>query len=196
MTLWESLKQWRGSVEINNEKFNSLVECEKTLSDEHLHIDSIVLHAKHEIATEREIDSPVIDRGELYRITVRQYMTRKATPDFNFMVTWNNNNPMPLRTMVGTIERETSGMVYMKLYGDVDGSQVQRCLKCGAPITNPVSKLFGMGPECGSHQYINPFETEEELKIAVDDYRRNYLNRITWEGWIIKSAIIEKEILK
>jgi hypothetical protein len=50
-----------------------------------------------------------------------------------------------------------------------------------------------MGPECGGHNYTNPFESEEELKSAVESYRKNYLQKITWSGWIIKSAIIERE---
>ena len=67
------------------------------------------------------------------------------------------------------------------------------CMKCGKQITNPVSQFFGMEPECGGHHYVNPFESEEELKEAVERYRRDYLQKIVWEGWIIKSAITEKE---
>ena len=128
----------------------------------------------------------------MYKITVRPYMTKPATPEFDFMAKWNNNIPMPLRTMVGTIEKETRGMVYMKLHGDTDGNPVQHCLKCGRVITHPVSKYFGMGVECGGHNYTNPFATEEELRAAVDEYRKNVLNKMTWEGWIIRSAIMEQ----
>ena len=120
-------------------------------------------------------------------------MTKKSTPDFNFMQKWNNDIPMPLKTMVGTIEKETNGMVYMKLHGDLYQKVTTRCLKCGKPITNHVSQYFGMGPECGNHNYVNPFNTEAELKEAVEKYRIEVLQNIKWEGWIPKSAILTKE---
>lgn len=123
-------------------------------------------------------------------ITVKPYMTKEATPEFDFMAKWNNNVPMPLRTMVGTVERETRGMVYMKLHGEIIQRLTERCMKCGKPITHPVSKYFGMGVQCGGHNYINPFETEEELNNAIASYREK-LRTITWEGWVIKSAIME-----
>lgn len=130
----------------------------------------------------------------LYRITVRQYMTKVATPDFDFMAKWNNNVPMPLRTMVGRKIKETNGMVYMSLYGDILQRVTQCCMKCGRPITNPISKFFGMGPECGGHNYTHPFDTDEELKEAVENYRLQ-LRKITWEGWMPKSAITEQEVV-
>lgn len=65
-------------------------------------------------------------------------------------------------------------------------------MKCGKPIPNPVSQFFGMGPICGGHKYENPFESEKELNEAVEKYRREVLQKITWEGWIIKSAIISE----
>ena len=103
----------------------------------------------------------------------------------------NNDVPMPLRTMVGTIEQETNGMYYMKLHADTSFSNMQYCMKCGKPITNPVSQYFGMGPECGCHNYVNPFETTEQLKEAVENYKKEYLSKITWEGWVIKRSITE-----
>ena len=66
-------------------------------------------------------------------------------------------------------------------------------MKCGKAITNDVSKYFGMGPECGNHNYINPFGSAEELKSAVSNYKREYLESIEWEGWVIKSAITSME---
>ena len=118
-------------------------------------------------------------------------MTRKSTPEFTFMKDWNNDIPMPLRTMIGTVEKETRGMVYMKLHGDITSEKTQRCLACGRPITNPVSQYFGMGPECGGHNYVNPFYSKEELQQAVADYRK-VLQSKTWEGWVIRSSIIEE----
>lgn len=127
-----------------------------------------------------------------YRITVRQYMTKLATPEFDFMAKWNNDVPMPLRTMVGEIIKETKGMVYMTLHGDIISKITPRCMKCGKPITNPVSQYFGMGPECGGHNYVSPFENEAELEEAVKNYKAK-LRDIKWEGWIIRSAIENME---
>ena len=196
MSIRDSLQSWAGSIEVNGKKFASIGESLTMLSDEHQHIDSIVLYAHTENATERKITRFESDSRTLYRVTTRSYMTKPASPDFDFMAKWNNNVPMPLRTMVGTIEKETPGMVYMKLHGDITSKVTQYCMRCGKQITNPVSQFFGMGPECGGHHYVSPFETEEELQIAIEDYRRNYLQRITWEGWIIKSAILEQEVVQ
>jgi hypothetical protein len=109
------------------------------------------------------------------------------------MKTWNDDNPMPLRTMVGTVEKETKGMVYMHLHGDITSKVTSVCMKCGKTITNPISQFFGMGPECGGHNYVSPFESDEELQMVIDSYRKDYLQKITWSGWIIKSAILEQE---
>ena len=193
MSIWDSLQSWAGPVEVHNQKFASIGESRTMLSETSPHIDSIILYAHAENTIERKIIRLESSPDELYRITVRQYMTKKSSIDFDFMAKWNNDIPMPLRTMVGTIEKETPGMVYMKLHGDITSKVTQYCMKCGKQITNPVSQFFGMGPECGGHHYVNPFESEEELKEAVERYRRDYLQKIVWEGWIIKSAITEKE---
>lgn len=186
----DELKNWKGAVEINGVKFDKIKDASnfdfKTVNNQ----VCIILYSKTEHAEKRKITQSESDSTE-YVVTVKQYMTRKATPDFDFMAKWNNDNLMPLRTMVGTVEKQTRGMVYMKLHGDIVGKTVQRCMKCGKIITNPVSQYFGMGPECGGHHYSNPFESEEELREAVANYRKNYLQHITWEGWIIKSAITE-----
>ena len=119
-------------------------------------------------------------------------MTQKASATFDFMEKWNNKISMPLRTMVGTVEKETRGMVYMKLHGDIIEERVRMCMKCGRVLTDPVSQYFGIGPECGGHNYVHPFNTDEELKAAVDAYKKQ-LRNITWEGWVIKSAITERK---
>lgn len=125
------------------------------------------------------------------RIFVKSYMTKKSTPEFDFMAKWNNDNPMPLREMVvDEYVKETRGMVYIKCHADILQRVTVRCMCCGRPLTNKVSQFFGLGIECGKHNYVNPFDTEEELNQAVADYREKLLN-IKWEGWIIKSAILE-----
>lgn len=190
--MFSTIASWKGTVEINGVTYDSVEDARKFVAENSVSIEYIFLHAVQKNAEKRKI-TQFESKPTQYVITVKQYMTKKSSPSFDFMAKWNNDNPMPLRTMIGTIEKETKGMVYMKLHGDIIAEQMHFCMKCGRPITNPVSQFFGMGPECGGHNYVNPFESEEELKSVVESYRRNYLQKITWEGWIIKSAIESQE---
>jgi hypothetical protein len=190
--IWEQIKDWPGAVEIDGTQYPSVADARTSLTGV-ANFSSINLLTKQKQAPESKPACAVSMGATVYKITVRQYMTKPSTPDFDFMAKWNNNIPMPLRTMVGTVEKETSGMVYMHLHGDITDTVTQHCMKCGKPITNPISQFFGMGPECGNHNYVNPFDSDEELKAVVENYRRNYLQKITWSGWVIKSAIISKE---
>ena len=128
--------------------------------------------------------------GKTYILKVRQYMTKPATPEFDFQDKFNKGVPMPFRTMICQITNETRGMVYAKCHAEP--LQTSTCMKCGRRLNHPVSKLYGLGPECGSHAHINPFKTEEELNQHLEILAKN-LAAITWEGWIIKSAIEECE---
>ena len=123
-----------------------------------------------------------------YIIKVRQYMTKPATEDFDFQAKWNNDIPMPLRIMKGRVLKETRGMVMMDCIAVPLKTDV--CMRCGRPLTHPVSRLYGIGPECGGHAHINPFDTEEELFAALDKVKEQ-LSQIKWRGWIIKSAVEE-----
>lgn len=190
--MFSTIASWKGTVEINGVTYDSVEDARKFVAENSVSIDYILLHVEQKNAEKRKI-TQIESNPTQYVITVKQYMTKKSSPSFDFMAKWNDDNPMPLRTMIGTIERETKGMVYMKLHGDIIAEQMHFCMKCGRPITNPVSQFFGMGPECGGHNYVNPFESEEELKSVVESYRRNYLQKLTWEGWIIKSAIESQE---
>ena len=128
--------------------------------------------------------------GKNYTIFVKKYMTEHSTPTFDFMEKWNNDIPMPLMEMTGKVIKETRGMMYMSLHGQIKASF--RCMCCGRKLTNPISKLYGMGPECGGHFYIDPFSTKEEYEAAIEDVQNKIMN-ISWEGWVIKSAIKEWE---
>lgn len=184
------LKYYRGTIEINGEKYDSVATALKRFKSDS---DTITIKLSSNSEKRNRERVSALESNTQKKITVKAYMTRKATPEFTFMKDWNNDIPMPLRTMIGTVEKETRGMVYMKLHGDITEEKTQRCLMCGRPITNPVSQYFGMGPECGSHNYVNPFYTDEELRNAVKAYREEYLNKLEWSGWIIKSAIVEEE---
>ena len=84
--------------------------------------------------------------GKSYKITVKKYMTEPSTVNFDFQDKWNNGKPMPLCIMQGKVTKETRGMYYMSLEGKAE--RTSRCLVCGKTLTNPISKLYGIGPEC------------------------------------------------
>ena len=187
------IQNWKGAVEINGQHYDS-IEAVKTANLQlagEVSIKLLPISAKSVKPANTSVQS--VDKNEV-RITVKQYMTKKGSPDFDFMQKWNNDNPMPYRTMTGTVEKETRGMVYMKLHGDIWTDRICTCMKCGKVLTNPVSQYFGIGPECGGHNYVHPFDSDEELKQAVDAYKKQ-LQNVTWEGWVIKSAITEKEVV-
>ena len=186
-----ALKNWQGSVDINGVSYaNIAAACSGfTQTNGPIHIVLHPMQNNRETAGGRSVVSS--NAQQEYRITVKQYMTRKSTPEFDFMEKWNKDVPMPLRVMTGVKVKETRGMVYMKLHGDIYAEKICTCMKCGRALTNPVSQYFGIGPECGNHGYVNPFDTEEQLRDAVSSYRKE-LQNITWEGWIIKSAITEE----
>lgn len=133
------------------------------------------------------ISGSSVRKGHEYIIRVKSWMTQQTKgPEFDFMERWNKNIPMPFRVMRGRVLNETRGMVYMELHGCT--LKTDFCMRCGRPLSHPVSRLYGLGPECGSHAHINPFETEEELYAAIDEVRKK-LNSITWHGWVAKSGI-------
>jgi len=182
------LKDYKGKVEINGKVYDSIKDAIKRFKSDDDEI-SIILHS-----TRADANKTHSDANKTHKITVKQYMTKQASADFDFMKQWNDDVPMPYRTMIGTIEKETRGMVYMKLHADLTEEKTLRCLKCGRVISNPVSQYFGLGPECGGHKYVNPFYSKEELQQAVSAHRKQ-LQNTTWEGWIIRSAITEDEVM-
>ena len=192
MNLLDLLKTWHGVVEVDG----AVLDDSSDLLTGSQSVRCINLRREFGNSSERKTERVDDDLNTVYQVTVKSYMTKKATPSFDFMAKWNNNIPMPLMTMVGTIEKETPGMVYMKLHGDIVSEVTPVCMCCGREITNPVSQYFGLGPICGHHNYVNPFNSKKELQDAINKYRTEYLNKITWEGWIIKSAITAKKQIK
>ena len=190
------LEGYKGSLEVNGIMYNDLKEAVQAFKgfDGEL---TIVLNKGAKIAEQRPTissENPIqeIQGSPIYKIKVRQYMTKPSSPEFDFHDKWNNGVPMPMRIMVGRKLKETRGMVQMELWGEIIDEISTHCMKCGKRLTNNVSKFFGIGPECGRHNYTNPFETDEELKAAVKNMQEQ-LKEIKWTGWVIKSAI-EKEI--
>ena len=151
------------------------------------------LHGKiKEINTEVYICPPVqkMEVGKSYKITVKKYMTEPATVNFDFQDKWIDGKPMPLCIMLGEVIKETRGMYYMNLQGKAE--HTSRCLVCGKPLTNPISKLYGIGPECSENVGLIRIESEEEAKEKLKHIMEQ-IDDISWSGWVIKSAIKEWE---
>lgn len=183
----KQLANWTGRIAINGVEYQSIADVPTTVTISNGTVITLMPKLVNKQTVTRSTDKVE------HIITVRKYMTKKSSPEFDFMSKWNNDIPMPMRTMVGTVEKETRGMVYMKLHGEMIAERMFTCMCCGRQLTNPVSQFFGVGPECGGHNYVNPFNTDEELHNAVDAYKKVLAN-VTWEGWIIKSAIVEDTI--
>lgn len=133
------------------------------------------------------ISGDCMRKGREYIVRVKNWMTQPTTDNkFDFMRHWNKNIPMPFRVMRGRVLSETRGMLYMELRACV--LRTDYCMRCGKPLSHPVSKLYGLGPECGGHYHINPFNTEQELQEAIQEVRQK-LNNITWTGWVAKSGV-------
>ena len=175
------IRNWQGSIVVNDKEYKSVQDAEsvfKSFSDDiHIILKSNKKNANTSVveASERDIE---------YEIEVKAYMTRKATADFDFMLKWNNDNPMPMRIMQGTIEKETRGMYYMKLHGLARPTIT--CYCCGKELTNPISRHYGIGPIC-----LSKLGIDRDIE-DVDNIREELVN-IEWEGWVIKSAITSRK---
>lgn len=147
---------------------------------------------RKEINAEDYICPPVkkMEVGKSYKITVKKYMTEPATVNFDFQDKWNNGKPMPLCIMQGEVMKETRGMYYMNLQGKAEPTS--KCLVCGRVLLNPISKLYGIGPECSGKIGLIRIESEEEAREKWNELVQQ-IGNIKWEGWVIKSAIKEWE---
>ena len=193
------LEGYKGSLEVNGIMYSSVKAAVQALKGYEGEV-VIILNKAGNRQEQKEEKAPVnsvqeIKGSPIYKIKVRQYMTKPGSPEFDFHDKWNNGTPMPMRIMVGRKLKETRGMVQMELWGEITDEITHNCMKCGKRLTNNVSKFFGIGPECGGHNYTNPFETEEELKAAVKDMQEQ-LKEIKWTGWIIKSALEKFELIR
>lgn len=187
----ELLTGWKGSIDINGTVYNTIAEIPENLElKEGWCIKLLPKNYNKQISGNTEAQST--DKQE-YFITVKKYMTQKATPEFDFMSKFNNDNPMPMRMMAGTIEKETRGMYYMKLHGTMYAEKMCTCMMCGRTLTNPVSQYVGMGPECGKaiHMNLSP-EDIKDIKTTTEQVKKELVN-VVWEGWCIKSAITSME---
>jgi len=177
------MQNWRGEVDVNGVHYNNISEVK--ISDLRS-FENVTIHLSSASKKSQKSSNSVLtsEDKKQYRIAVKQYMTKPASPDFDFMKRWNNDIPMPMRIMEGTVEKETRGMVYMKLHGF--GRQTITCACCGKELTNPISRYYGIGPICLEKLGISR-QIDDVANIKED------LAKIEWEGWVIKSAITEQE---
>ena len=175
------IKDWQGSVEINGVEYESAKDAIKRFKRSNGDIHIIL---KSNVETAQKTQIAQLDSETEYRITVKKYMTEPASPSFDFMAKWNNNKPMPMRIMTGTVEKETRGMIYMNLHGE--GRETITCMCCGKELTNPISRHYGIGPICMGK--VGIARAVEDIESIKED-----LINIKWSGWIIKSAITSKE---
>lgn len=180
------LDNWEGEIEINDVKMSADEIASKIDFNTLQNVNSVTLLTNTSTAFKTRSDAiqSIDNNTEEVTITVKQYMTQKSTLAFDFMYKWNNDVPMPMRTMTGVVVKETQGMVYMKLHGLAKPTIT--CMICGKELTNPVSRLYGIGPIClGKVGIVRDISDVAGIKEEMQN--------ITWEGWIIKSAIIKKE---
>lgn len=198
----EYLRGVQGAVNVNGADYSSIQDAIAVLTAANYSGPVKVTLGAEKVAaastqqrTAPTASAPQETAETLYKIKVRQYMTKAPNAQFEFHTKWNNGIPMPMRIMVGKKLQETRGMVKMELWAQITEEVTMVCMKCGRTLTNPVSRYFGIGPECGGHNYVHPFDTDEELRAAVAAHNAE-LQNIRWCGWIIKSSIEEQEVLE
>ena len=176
---------WKGCVEVDGVVYDSVAAF--NAANLHFSKDSrirLLPAGKASNTAKTGVRQDPVEEIQEVRVTVKPYMTKPASPEFDFMARWNNNKPMPLRVMEGVRVKETPGMVYMRLHGM--GKPTICCNICGKELTNPVSRHYGIGPICLAKLGIdNDIEDVSGIREKLVD--------IKWEGWIIKSAILREE---
>lgn len=159
----KQLSGWSGRVVVNGTEYENIGSVPNGITP-----TTITLLPKVVKAENRRVKVEDVTDDTERVITVRQFMTRVES------------NPMPMRTMVGKIKRETAKAYYMELHGQA--LPVVTCMRCGKTLTNPVSRHYGLGIECIQKVGI-PFNADdiENIKEAMID--------VKWCGWCPKSAV-------
>ena len=180
------LSDWNGPVTVNGQDYTTVAEVDFKGLKGQFHILLKPQDIKPDIPQVKQDVTPISEiqkTGEI-KIRVKPYMTKPAVPEFDFMLKWNDNKPMPMVEMAGVKVKETRGMIYMELHGLAEPVIV--CRRCGKTLTNPISRKYGIGPECMSKLgFTYDINDVEDISKALVD--------VKWEGWIIKSAILEEQ---
>ena len=163
----KQLSGWSGRVVVNGTEYENIGSVPNGITP-----TTITLLPKVVKAENRRVKVEDVTDDTERVITVRQFMTRVES------------NPMPMCTMVGKIKRETAKAYYMELHGQA--LPVVTCMRCGKTLTNPVSRHYGLGPEClGKVGIVADIEQVDIIKEQLVD--------VHWSGWIPKSAILDNE---
>lgn len=182
------IMNWNKPLRVNGVVYENSQKAHEALKDSK---ESIKIELNFSGSTEQHKPKQEEPKDDaVYRIHVKNYMTEKSVPAFDFMKKWNNDIPMPFVVMYGTIIEETKGMYKMKLHARMESNSTN-CMHCGRKLTNVVSRNYGIGPICGKHYNIASQETIEDFKKNEEAIRKA-IESVQWSGWIIKSAIKEK----
>lgn len=195
---------WDGPIKVNGAVYETAADAWEKFKDRpdaHLEIQ---LNFKTEPSTSevgmpkpaeksdvKDAQPQSID-GKVWLVTVRQYMTKPSSAEFDFHKKFNADVPMPWRTMVGEIIGETRGMYQMKLRGVLLQDPSSNCMVCGRTLTNPISFLTGIGPECAGRAHIPRAKIAQDILDQWSTYRQK-VAEVEWTGWVIKSAITDRE---
>lgn len=166
----KQLANWKGKVIVNGIEYGSV---EEALT---LPLDANTVIKLLPVKRRERVEVTTVENCEERVITVRQFMTQVE------------RNPMPMRTMVGRITRETEKAYYMELHGQA--LPVVTCMRCGRTLTNPISRHYGLGIEC-----INKVGLGFLAEVTDVDKIKEALVDVKWSGWCSKSAVIENNPL-
>lgn len=160
----------------------------------------ILINCKNVTASHKAPVAPEAKEADfidIIKVEVRQYMTQKGSPEFDFMTKYNNDVPMPMRRMYGEVLEETKGMVKMKLHGRAEKDS-SNCAHCMRTLTHPVSMFYGVGPICGEHFHMAPMHVLEKIKDQEELFKiaDEKLRATEWTGWIIKKAILSFNVVE
>lgn len=178
----EFLRNYNGKIYVNDALIDN-----KELPD-------IIANTSKELKIHLEPNIPdkPVQKDPEYLIHVKGWMLNKSNNGFDFMKTWNNDIPMPLKVMAGTVLEETKGMYKMALHGVPMNTDT--CMRCGRPLSNPISRVYGIGPECMENAGIPRELCLEEAQSRIAEIEQAIKN-ITWTGYIAKTAIVDVEEL-
>jgi len=102
---------------------------------------------------------------------------------------WAREKNIPA-TFIAVATRRTAKAIQLTGQGTLDARG--NCIKCGRPLTHPVSLLTGVGPECGQHFWneavLGPFGFTEEHAAKL---KQMVLNIRFENVWLPLSAIKE-----
>ena len=176
----ELLSNYEGKLKINNVEYENIKEAQKAFKDYKGGL-TIILN-ENQRKTVHDIDTDI----KFYQITVKKWMT--TYDESFFLEEYNEDGPMPFVTMVGFKLGETKNLIKMRLRADLITNKSTICMRCGRPLSNPISQYLSLGPECGAKEHMQFIESGMDIKQVQEDLKKK-LREVVWEGWIVKSAI-------